>query len=458
MANIGRNDPCPCGSGKKYKKCCLNKTTHTAVNELTSENDIPTLIAGHDWYIDKYETVATIFYTENKEIYPLEFIELGIYLWMAYCDRGVPLVRKEAVSVAALEYLLAEILGLDVTQAALAKKYGVSVGSISSRYRDMEDELFDLIDELEDYMEVKQEQQVASIPRMVLERHMADLEQALSEHEFSSKEELQQFLDTFNIDESGVSKPMSKRERARELLFDAWESVGAERVRLAKRAIELYPDSADAYVILAEEVASSLKEMRDYYYRGMVAGEHDLGSDYFTENRGHFWGIIETRPYMRAKRGYAECSWEMGEYEEALDHYRQMLDLNPGDNQGIRYDLLRGLLELRQYEEAEDLLEKYPEISAHMAYNHVLLTFVTSGLSPHVDEQLEEAFTVNPYVPDYLLGKKALPDERPKYIGFGDELEAIEYAFDHVQLWWREKELLKRLHTLYRSQNPLGKG
>jgi uncharacterized protein YecA (UPF0149 family) len=21
---FGRNDPCPCGSGKKYKKCCLN--------------------------------------------------------------------------------------------------------------------------------------------------------------------------------------------------------------------------------------------------------------------------------------------------------------------------------------------------------------------------------------------------------------------------------------------------
>lgn len=22
---IGRNDPCPCGSGKKYKQCCINK-------------------------------------------------------------------------------------------------------------------------------------------------------------------------------------------------------------------------------------------------------------------------------------------------------------------------------------------------------------------------------------------------------------------------------------------------
>jgi len=23
--DVGRNDPCPCGSGKKYKKCCMNK-------------------------------------------------------------------------------------------------------------------------------------------------------------------------------------------------------------------------------------------------------------------------------------------------------------------------------------------------------------------------------------------------------------------------------------------------
>ncbi len=23
VMKVGRNDPCPCGSGKKYKKCCL---------------------------------------------------------------------------------------------------------------------------------------------------------------------------------------------------------------------------------------------------------------------------------------------------------------------------------------------------------------------------------------------------------------------------------------------------
>src|ERR1017187_8478404 len=31
----GRNDPCPCGSGKKFKKCCLNKSATTAMPKET---------------------------------------------------------------------------------------------------------------------------------------------------------------------------------------------------------------------------------------------------------------------------------------------------------------------------------------------------------------------------------------------------------------------------------------
>ncbi|MGA2149181.1 MAG: SEC-C metal-binding domain-containing protein [Bryobacteraceae bacterium] len=27
---IGRNEPCPCGSGQKYKRCCLNKPVTAA--------------------------------------------------------------------------------------------------------------------------------------------------------------------------------------------------------------------------------------------------------------------------------------------------------------------------------------------------------------------------------------------------------------------------------------------
>jgi len=31
--NVGRNDPCPCGSGRKFKKCCLNKQQVAAVGD-----------------------------------------------------------------------------------------------------------------------------------------------------------------------------------------------------------------------------------------------------------------------------------------------------------------------------------------------------------------------------------------------------------------------------------------
>ena len=32
MDKVGRNDPCPCGSGKKFKKCCENKSNHKKIN------------------------------------------------------------------------------------------------------------------------------------------------------------------------------------------------------------------------------------------------------------------------------------------------------------------------------------------------------------------------------------------------------------------------------------------
>jgi hypothetical protein len=37
MATVGRNDPCPCGSGKKYKKCCLSKDTAVDLEAFRSE-------------------------------------------------------------------------------------------------------------------------------------------------------------------------------------------------------------------------------------------------------------------------------------------------------------------------------------------------------------------------------------------------------------------------------------
>ncbi len=34
---VGRNDLCPCGSGKKYKQCCMMKTSSKKGKKLTAK-------------------------------------------------------------------------------------------------------------------------------------------------------------------------------------------------------------------------------------------------------------------------------------------------------------------------------------------------------------------------------------------------------------------------------------
>lgn len=45
---IGRNDPCPCGSGKKYKKCCLSKDVpdiYQCIKDTVAENGYPSKLS-----------------------------------------------------------------------------------------------------------------------------------------------------------------------------------------------------------------------------------------------------------------------------------------------------------------------------------------------------------------------------------------------------------------------------
>ena len=47
MAKIGRNDLCPCGSGKKYKRCCLARDEAAARENLAAVTTA-TAAAQHD--------------------------------------------------------------------------------------------------------------------------------------------------------------------------------------------------------------------------------------------------------------------------------------------------------------------------------------------------------------------------------------------------------------------------
>jgi hypothetical protein len=221
---------------------------------------------------------------------------------------------------------------------------------------------------------------------------------------------------------------------------EAFEETSPRRqVMLARRAIEISADCADAYVLLADN-APTRAESISLYEQAVAAGERAIGDDRFKEYAGRFWGFLETRPYMRAREGLADCLWEEGRKQEAAEHCRAMLRLNPNDNQGMRYRLVSMLLHLGLYDELEQLLKKYEDdASAEWAYTRALLAFRLEGDTVRAREFLAQATDVNAHVPLYLARVKPIPRVMPDYITFGGEDEAIGYCAQFLAAW-RETE------------------
>ncbi len=224
--------------------------------------------------------------------------------------------------------------------------------------------------------------------------------------------------------------------QAQSLMYDAFEARGARRAALAREALTISPDCADAYLLLAEETAASMVEACELLENGVAAGERALGPEPFEEDVGHFWGLIETRPYMRARAALAETLWALGRREEAIEHQRELLRLNPNDNQGVRDRQVEWLLWLERYEELEELFVAYEEDdAAALAYTKALAAFRRHGDSEQARRMLAEARKQNPHVPAYLSGRKRLPAQLPDYVGFGDASEAVDYAASAKPLW-----------------------
>ena len=204
---------------------------------------------------------------------------------------------------------------------------------------------------------------------------------------------------------------------------------------LARKALAVSPDCADAYNILAEMEARSIQEKSAFYRQGVEAGERALGTAFFEENKGHFWGMIETRPYMRARQGLAECLRQLGKEEEAIKHYEALLELNSNDNQGIRDLLLACYLKRGDDPGAARLYEEYADdASASFVWTKVLVEFRRSGPLA-ASRGLPAAFKENPHVPKFLCGRKKMPRYLPEMYGWGDESEAIVYTANFAEAW-----------------------
>ncbi|WP_245947629.1 tetratricopeptide repeat protein [Bacillus taeanensis] len=404
-----------------------------------------------EWEKESYREVIELLKKEMRtEQFGEEFTQTAIMLWLRYCEKRKPTIRNPRLYAAGLQYLLYTItnpLGeSSVSQKDLGKQYGVSASSVSTKFREIEDVLEDELLELHEALwEVDLEETRPSpvpIERLRMEQEMRAIQQEIENRDFASVEEINNYLNQRKSNPTSMKMTGSKRDQAQELLYEAYEAPETSQVELAKKALELYPNSPDAYILLGEHADSPSKAL-ECYEKAVEAGEQDLGKTFFNENKGHFWGLIETRPYMRAKLMAAQALWNRGDITKALQHYQDMLELNPNDNQGVRYLLLHAYLKLERADQAEALFAQYKDdYTAHFLYNRILVSYMKNGITSKLSKLLKEAQKQNAFVLPYLLKQKQIPADSFNYVGFGDETEAAAYAQEHALIWWRETELL----------------
>lgn len=397
------------------------------------------------WSDFEHKRVADIFaqHMHQKDIDPT-VIDTGLYFWNVYCVRNNPYVPKATTYAAGLHYLIMNILmDTNVTQVQIAKEYNVSPATVSKRYQNFIKE-FDIIfaEYITDSEPVEITSKEEEINSLQQEEIVANLYNELNTDEFESEEELQHSLENVNL---GDLTADTSESIVQDLVYEASETWGKARKQYINRIFKLDPNNVDAHILLAD-METNLQKRHDLLTKAVLLGEHELGFEFFEENKGCFWGLIETRPYMRAMAQLADLLDIMGREKEAIVTYEKLIELNPNDNLGIRDDLMTLYIETKAYEDGLKLYEKYSEYpETYYLYSRALIEILQHGHSQAAKDYLTKAIESNEHVVDYLIGRKRIPHEVPRYFQPGADNEAIIYAQKNVQLWEDNVEIFHSL-------------
>lgn len=284
------------------------------------------------------------------------------------------------------------------------------------------------------------------------DKMMLDLQRMLAAQNFQSMEEAQKFMEKMMGQRIEKTPATTPEGRAQDLVYDAREmQPGIVTDKMIFSALKLDPECVEAFEYLAETAASPLQSLI-FYRNGMNAGRRKLGEKFFEKNKGYFWGLHETRPFMRCMFGYAMMLFDLEEKQAALNLLKEMLDFNPNDNQGARDYAMLYSLDLSQPDVYEEIRKKFPaDQSAFTLFNKTLYTFKKEGDTPEAREILQQARSQNKHVMALLMSNKSLPDAGGGYV-IGDKDEAVYYAAVARDVWHKTAGALAWLNDVYRKK------
>jgi len=402
MAEPKRNEPCRCGSGKKYKNCCLIKDQQA--EELRDDT------LAEEGFLALQGLSA-----DYGGLKPAEAA-------VRYAQPLVDEARNEeelqhAFSLAQICWNLA-LLTPEECEAAL-QTVKQQMNWSEREYRAQR--------EMIDFM-VQRHQQM--FPR-------------LHQKKFGAP--------------SAPTPPRDSQQEAQDLMYEGWEALSRdprEAEQLFKKALQRDPGLADAHNGMGSiaRACGDLRQAEAHYRTALEKARARLSTE--DPQAFEWWGEHETRPYMRARHSLGLLYEELGRYEEAIAEYRAILERNPNDNQGVRYLLaplyqFKGDLEgaLRAYQE---FARDYPDDMGdpHHSFNWGLALYA-AGKQRDAVAKLRAACFENLYLAPVLLGQRVKRHRIWHAINTAEPDYAEDYPALYGKLWEETPGALNFLRRLW---------
>ncbi len=265
---------------------------------------------------------------------------------------------------------------------------------------------------------------------------MRDLNRLLETQNFKNEKEVNEFLSKYQS--QGIpefpEEVLSTREKAEDMVYQAYDSSKTKGKKLAEEALKLDSNCIMAYQYLGEQQNNPSKA-REFFAKGIEVGKKQFGGKYEEEHKGHFWGIFETRPYMTCIFYLSECEYLAGNIDESIRLIEYLLELNPNDNQGVRYILTSHLLQAKEYVKYEKHSKANKDDEGiFFKFNNALYEFIKSSNSLKSINLLKQAIEHNPFVIGQLGRKSKMRSDR---YTLGSKEEANYYC-DYNARHWQE--------------------
>jgi tetratricopeptide (TPR) repeat protein len=265
------------------------------------------------------------------------------------------------------------------------------------------------------------------------------IQQLIEKEQPKSIEDLQKLLNTLvgkTLDELPFIA-QNDAQKAVEMVWEAWELSPDKGKQLTQKALELHPDCIEAHEYMGESY-SYYDKRAIHFQKGVEIGRRIFGGAFLKENKGYFWGVSETRPFMRCLSSLANCHYSLLGCTEAIEIWKEMLELNPNDNQGIRFNLFPALLETNNLKDFKKYRKKHTDGSSMMLFNDALAEFMEKGACESSNVLLQVAANNNKFVRPLLLATYP-PKASPATYTLNSPEEAVIYVHSAWRAWLRAK-------------------